>query len=146
MKFLSVLFFMSFSVFADFSTLSTDEVIAKIEQGVQVVDIRRSDEFAKYGTIKGAHKLTFFDKNGNYDAEKWLIGLAKIVKNKNDEFILVCAHANRTKTVGKFLTTKTDYKNVRELDGGINYGWIDKGFATTKISVIPKNNPWYKFW
>ncbi|SMN16149.1 hypothetical protein CRYPA_29 [uncultured Candidatus Thioglobus sp.] len=53
--------------------------------------------------------------------------MSKIVKNKNDEFILVCAHANRTKTIGRFLEIKTEYKNIYELDGGINYGWIDKG-------------------
>jgi rhodanese-related sulfurtransferase len=28
--------------------------------------------------------------------------------------------------------SKLGYKNVYELDGGINWGWIDKGFETVK--------------
>jgi rhodanese-related sulfurtransferase len=58
---------------------------------------------------------------------------------------LVCAHANRSKTVGKFLNAKTGYKNIFELAGGINYGWIDKGLSTTKTPASD-TKPWYKIW
>lgn len=142
----SILIFclLSLEALANFKTLSTNEVQAKIKQGVAIIDIRRQDEYDTYGVIPGSHKLTFFDSKGNYNTQKWLKDLSHLVKSKDVPFILVCAHANRSKTVGKFLNAKMGYKNIFELDGGINYGWIDKGLSTTKIFV--DNKPWYKFW
>ncbi len=120
------------SLFAEFTTLTTEQVQDAIKKGVKVIDIRRADEFNKYGTIKGSYKLTFFGPNGKYDLNKWMTEFQKIVKDRNQPFILVCAHSNRSKVVGKFLSDKAGYKNVQELDGGINYGWIDKGLSTIK--------------
>jgi rhodanese-related sulfurtransferase len=130
---------------ADFNTLSTEQVQEKIKQGVAIIDVRRQDEYNKYGIILNAHKLTFFDKNGKYDIQQWLSDLSKIVPNQDTPFVLVCAHANRTKIIGKFLDKKTNYKDIFELDGGINYGWIDKGLPTTKIAA-GKGKSWYQFW
>ncbi|MDC9727518.1 MAG: rhodanese-like domain-containing protein [Candidatus Thioglobus sp.] len=144
-KILIIMFFISTNVLASFTTLTTNEVLAKQTNGTIIIDVRRVDEYNKYGVIPGSHKLTFFDKNGKYNAKKWLADLEKIVPTKATEFILVCAHANRTKTIGKFLNSETAYKNIYELDGGINYGWIDKGLATTKIAA-KSAKPWYQFW
>ncbi|MDC9714931.1 MAG: rhodanese-like domain-containing protein, partial [Gammaproteobacteria bacterium] len=74
---------LSLNALADFTTLSTDEVQAKIKQGVAIIDIRRQDEYARYGVIPGAYKLTFFDNKGNYNAKKWLKDLSDIVKTKD---------------------------------------------------------------
>ncbi len=115
------------SLQADFKSLNTLEVVEAMKKGIEVIDVRRQEEWSHYGIIKGSHKLTFFDNAGRYNLNKWLIDFKKIVKNKNQAFILVCAHANRTKFIGKILNKEFDYKNVYELDGGINYGWIDKG-------------------
>ncbi|BAS67487.1 rhodanese-like domain-containing protein [Bathymodiolus septemdierum thioautotrophic gill symbiont] len=135
----------SFSVMAEFNALSTKQVQEKMSQGVAVIDIRRQDEYDKYGIIPGAHKLTFFDGRGNHNAQKWLADFSSIVKGKDTPFILVCAHANRTKVVGNFLSNKVGYKNVFELEGGIINGWIDKDLATTKIKA-GTSKPWYKLW
>ena len=120
------------SLMADFTTLTTKQVQEAIKKGVVVIDIRRVDEYKQYGIIKGSHKLTFFDGKGAYNIEKWMSKFRKIVTSKKQPFILVCAHSNRTKVVGKFLNEQSKYKNVQELDGGINYGWIDKGLKTVK--------------
>lgn len=127
---------------ADFKTLSTEQVQDKIKQGLAIIDVRRQDEYDKYGVIPNSYRLTFFDKNGRYNIQQWLSDLSKIVPNKDTPFVLVCAHANRTKTIGRFLDKKANYKNIFELDGGINYGWIDKGLATTKIAA-GKGKAWY---
>ncbi|MBA5248488.1 MAG: rhodanese-like domain-containing protein [Gammaproteobacteria bacterium] len=147
MKLITSTFLLFFSVnaIADFTTLSTQQVQEKIAAGVAVIDIRRMDEYEQYGVIKGAHKLTFFDDKGNYNVQKWLKDLSAIVKTKDTPFILVCAHANRSKTVGKFLNKKKSYNNIFELKGGINYGWIDKGLPTTKM-LANNGKPWYQFW
>ncbi|MEA2019694.1 MAG: rhodanese-like domain-containing protein [Campylobacterota bacterium] len=120
------------SLMADFTTLTTAQVQEAIKNGVVLIDIRRDDEFKDRGIIKGSHKLTFFDGKGAYNIEKWMDKFTKIVTTQNQPFILVCAHANRTKVVGKFLNEQAKYKNVQELEGGINYGWIDKGLKTVK--------------
>ena len=117
---------------ADFKTMSTEDVQEEIKKGTVLIDIRREDEWQKYGIIEGSYKLTFFDNYGEYDINEWMEQFLKIVKNKDQKFILVCAHANRTKTVGGFLSTQLSYKNVYDLEGGINYGWLDKGLKTVK--------------
>ncbi|MDD2698383.1 MAG: rhodanese-like domain-containing protein [Arcobacteraceae bacterium] len=117
---------------ADFKSISTEKLEASIQNGVTVIDIRREDEFKQFGIIKGSYKLTFFDANGNYNVEQWMNKFTKIVKDKNQPFILVCARANRTKVVGQMLSKQLQYKNVLELEGGITNGWIFKGKPTVK--------------
>ncbi len=119
--------------FAKFNHLNDKEVLSMMQKGVPIIDIRTPGEWKQYGIIKGAKLLTFFDKNGRYDAKSWLQKFSKIVKDKNQPFILYCAHANRSKVVGKFLDKQLGYKNVNELEGGIIYGWIQKGRETVTV-------------
>ena len=112
---------------------STAQVKEAMTRNVPLIDIRRLDEWKKYGTIKGSHKLTFFYGKGKYNAKRWLSDFSKIVTDKNQEFILICAHANRTKVVVNFLQ-EAGYLNAHDLKGGINYGWIDKGLTTVMHS------------
>ncbi|WP_428737283.1 rhodanese-like domain-containing protein [Sulfurimonas sp.] len=118
--------------FGPFKSLSTKEFQQKREEGIAVIDIRRDDEWEDYGVIEGSHKITFFDALGQFDLEVFLKLFTQIVKDQEQPFILVCAHANRTKTVGEIMGLQLGYKNVYELDGGINWGWIDKGLETLK--------------
>jgi len=120
------------SLFAEFKSIYAVQLQEMMKKGVVVIDIRRADEYKMYGTIKNSHKLTFFDEKGDYNIPKWMDAFTKIVKDKEQPFVLVCAHANRTKVVGKFLDKDEKYKNVYELNGGINYGWIDKGHKTVR--------------
>ncbi|MEA3512776.1 MAG: rhodanese-like domain-containing protein [Campylobacterota bacterium] len=117
---------------ADFKTISTKQMQDAIKNGITVIDIRRDDEWSRYGVIPSSYKLTFFDGKGDHNIPRWMEEFTKIVTDKNQPFILVCAHANRTKVVGEFLGRQLGYKDVQELDGGINYGWIDKGLQTVK--------------
>jgi len=118
--------------FGPFKSLSTKEFKQKREEGVVVVDIRRAGEWEEDGIIEGSHKITFFDDTGAYDLDAFLQAFSQVVTDKEQPFILVCAHANRTKTVGEIMGAKLGYKNVYELDGGIHWGWIDKGLETVK--------------
>lgn len=118
--------------FGPFKSLSTKEFKQKRESGISVIDIRREDEWEQYGIIDGSHKMTFYDELGQSDIDTFIAQLSEVVTSKEQPFILVCAHANRTKTVGEILGATLGYKNVYELDGGINWGWIDKGLETVK--------------
>ncbi len=122
----------SMTDYGPFKSISTDDFIEKMEEGYAIIDVRRQDEWDYYGVIEGSHKITFFDETGQYDVEKFMEAFTQVVTDKEQPFILVCAHANRTKSIGEFLGGPMGYKNVYELDGGINYGWIDQGYGTVK--------------
>ena len=120
------------TLMADFRSIKIPEFEKMQNEGVVVIDIRRPDEWKATGIIKGSIKNTFFDAQGRYDLRRWLAELEKHVSSKSDPIILVCAHANRTKTVGRFLSEEFKMEHVYDLDGGINYGWIDLGKKTIK--------------
>lgn len=133
MKNIILIILLNFSfLYAEFRSINELKVKEALLKNVVVIDIRRSDEWQRYGIIKGSHKLTFFDKYGKYDVNKWMSEFTKLVKSKDQPFILVCAHANRSKSLGKMLSSSLHYQNVYELEGGINYGWLDKGLNTIK--------------
>lgn len=118
--------------FGAFKSLSTKEFQEKQEEGFHIIDIRRSDEWEHFGIIEGSHTITFFNEFGGYDLDAFLEIFTQVIKDKEQPFILVCAHAQRTKVLGEIMGSKLGYKNVYELDGGINWGWIDKGLPTVK--------------
>lgn len=117
--------------FGSFTSLSSREFITKQLEGYHVIDIRREDEWEYTGVIEGSHKITFFDMMGEYDVDAFLAAFTKVVKGKDEPFILVCAHANRTKSVGQLLGSRLKYTNVYELEGGIAE-WISEGHATVR--------------
>lgn len=117
----------------DIECVDDNEIVELQKEGVKIIDIRTKYEWQMTGIIKESHMLTFFDERGAYDMEKWLKELQKIIKDQHEKFVLVCAHANRTKVVGNFLRDKLGYDNVLELCGGIEYGWLMKGRKTVAI-------------
>ena len=131
-KILISLSFLVVSLFAQLKEVDNNQLVKMKEKELIIIDIRREDEWEKTGIIEGATMLTFFDKNGRYNVQKWLNDFSQIVKDKETTFVIYCAHANRTKAVGSLLSESLGFKNVYELKGGINYGWIDKGMKTVK--------------
>ena len=120
------------ALFADLKVVNENELTQMQNKNVVVIDIRTLGEWKEYGIIENAKPITFFDEKGNYDITKWLSEFSKYVKDKNQAFVIYCAHANRTKMLGNFLNKQVGYTNVYELEGGINYGWIDKGKKTVE--------------
>ena len=89
-----------------------------IDDNIVMIDVRRKEEYKRTGVIRNAHLLTFFDEFGNYDMESWMKEFEKIVTSKEQTFVLICAHANRTRTIGNFLIEQ-GYKNCSHLFGGM---------------------------
>lgn len=108
---------------ADFKAIDAGELKKMEAQGVPVIDIRTPGEWKETGVIPGAHKIMFFDERGNYDVQKFLDQLSKVAPDKSKPIIIYCRTASRTKVVGKFLADQVGYKQVRELGGGIMFGW-----------------------
>ncbi len=116
-----------------FSTIGIEQFKKLQAGGVPVIDIRTPGEWKDTGIIKGAHKIMFFNEKGEALSKDWFGALGKIYKDNTKPIILYCAHANRSKALGKWLASdKVGFKEVYELKGGIMYGWIDKGQAVVK--------------
>jgi len=130
-KILGLLVLIQISLLAEFKHIDIDEAQKLMQKNVPVIDIRTPSEWRETGVIKGSHKLMFFDERGKYDVQKWLDSFNKVVKDKNQPFILVCRTASRTNMVGQFLANQEGYKNVYDLKGGIVH-WKRTGKQTVK--------------
>ncbi len=120
--------FLSLPARADITDLDNDSLKSLIEQGVPVIDVRRKDEWLATGVIEGSHLLTFFDKQGRYDAVKWLADLEKIA-SPDEPLVLICAHGVRSVNISKLLDRKLGYSAVHNVKKGINH-WIAAGEST----------------
>lgn len=95
-----------------------------INDNIVMIDIRRVDEWEMTGVIKNAHLLTFIDQYGTYDIDKWMSEFKKLVTSKEQTFVLICAHANRTRYLGNYLVLQ-GYKHAAHLSGGMAL-WLDE--------------------
>lgn len=127
-----VLLAFTVAILAEFKSLSANELEKMIKQGVPIIDIRLPMEWQQTGIIEGAHLMTFFDELGRVNAPEWMYNLGRIVKSKKEPFIIYCAHANRTKILGEWLSKEIGFEKVYELKGGIEYGWIPLKKPTVK--------------
>ncbi len=116
---------LSTALYADVVEVDNQQLEELIRSGVAVVDVRRPDEWKATGVIDGAHTLTFFDKQGRYDAAKWLSELDKIA-TKDAPIILICARGVRSKVIAKLLDKQVGYTNIHNHTKGM-MDWIGKG-------------------
>jgi rhodanese-related sulfurtransferase len=129
MKKLLIVLLLSYTLFAKFSSITAEQLITMQKQGVPVIDIRTPQEWKARGIIPNAHPIMFFTPKGSADVPNFMFSLGSLIKTKDKPFIIYCAHANRTKRLGKWLDS-LGFKRVYELQGGIENGWIKKGFKT----------------
>ncbi|MEE9334393.1 MAG: rhodanese-like domain-containing protein [Granulosicoccaceae bacterium] len=113
------------NAFAGITHVNNATLAELIEQGVPVIDVRRADEWTDTGTIDGSHLITFFDKNGRYDADAWLAKLDKLV-SIDEPFVLICAAGVRSRNIAQLLDARLGYTAVHNVKKGINH-WIAKG-------------------
>ena len=130
MKKILLIILATISLMANLKEINEKELQKMQQEGVVVVDIRTPQEWKQRGIIKGSHPIMFFTPTGQADIANFMFELGHIVKDKEQPIIIYCAHANRTKELGNWLLNNMSFKNVYELKGGIEYGWIDKGLKT----------------
>ena len=125
-KILLTLITLQLFAFANFQDIDAKQLETLQANNTPVIDIRTPEEWKETGVIPGAHKIMFFDEQGNYDVNKFLTALYKVAPDKNKPIIIYCRTASRTKVVGDFLSKQVGYKEVKELNGGIMFGWKGK--------------------
>ena len=123
--------FLTFNVSAEVGNLSNAQMKQLMAENVPVIDIRRPDEWQSTGIVDGSQLMTFFDARGNFDMDKWLVGLDKFA-GKSDRFILICRSGNRTQQVSDFLDKKLGYTQVYHLQKGIK-NWIKSGDKVVSV-------------
>lgn len=131
-KIIALVIALQVMLFADFKSVNTTEFEALVKKGAPIIDIRTPGEWEQTGVIEGSHKIMFFNERGEYDIQKFMNELTQVVKDQDTPFILVCRTASRTKIVGDFLSNTMNYKHVKELSGGIVFGWSNQNKALVK--------------
>ena len=89
---------------------------------VEVVDIRRPDEWRRTGVIEGTRLMTFFDARGNYDVKGWMAKLTRVAAGDR-EVAIICHSGGRSRLLSRFLHEEIGYGRGYDVRDGIA-GWI----------------------
>ena len=132
-NFVIPLFFIFFSaqLFAEIIEVNNNKIKELMEHGVPLIDIRTEKEWHNTGIINESKLLTFFDYEGNYNADKWIQELGEIA-GKNDPLIIICRSGRRSRIVSNLLEKKANYVKIFHATNGI-LSWIDSNNKTVKL-------------
>lgn len=114
---------------ADVTQLDNTSLEKLRAQGVAIIDVRRADEWAETGLVEGSHPITFFDKDGAYDAQAWIKQLDAIVK-PDQPVVLICRSGVRSAKIASFLDKRLGYRAVHNVTKGIE-DWIKEKRAVS---------------
>ena len=117
-------------VFAEVKEVNNQEIKSLMQSGVPIIDIRRAEEWSDTGVINQSNLLTFFDKQGNHNIDKWLPELKKLVKEE-DPVIIICRSGKRSGIVSKFLDEQANFTNVYNASDGM-ISWVGSKNKTVK--------------
>ena len=88
-----------------------------IDEGVTVIDVRETDEFAA-GHLPGAKHVPRSYLESRIEG---------VVPDRSTQVILYCASGNRSAYGARTLTEELGYEHVRSMTGGITL-WKDRGY------------------
>jgi len=112
-----------------FVSISNSQLVAKLDSGIRLIDIRRPEEWAQTGIVDGSIKSTAFDAQGQF-LKSFVEMLEKTVQ-PDEEFAVICRTGNRTANLSNWLVTRGGYKNVLNVQDGIT-SWIKQGLPVSK--------------
>ncbi|HEY7835925.1 MAG TPA: rhodanese-like domain-containing protein, partial [Solirubrobacteraceae bacterium] len=93
------------------------EVKELVDEGVTIVDVRGSDEFAT-GHLPGAKSVP----RGHLETR-----IEGVVPDRSSQVILYCASGQRSAYAARTLSEDMGYEHVRSMTGGITL-WKDRGY------------------
>ena len=138
-----------------YTQIDNQQLITLQAQGVPVYDIRRADEWAQTGVVKGSRRLTFVDNNGRVTPD--FIKKFTQAVGKNDPVILICRTGNRTDNLSRALVEQLGYTKVYNVKLGITR-WIrrvrPKSWCATlrmksktrSVASVAQRNSWAWSW
>lgn len=107
-----------------YNNINNGTLKTMLEQGVQIYDVRRPDEWRQTGVIKDSRLLTFVDGSGSVKPD-FLTKFTSSV-GKDDPVILICRTGNRTSSLARHLAEKMGYTQIYNVHDGITR-WISEG-------------------
>ena len=115
--------------FAEVVNVNNEQIRELSKKNIPIVDIRRSSEWEQTGVVPKSILLTFFDKNGKYNFDKWYSNL-RLKINEGKPIILICRTGRRTKIIAEMMDKKLD-NLIYNAQNGIT-SWIDAKLPTVK--------------
>lgn len=122
LKILIFFLFLPKLIFAEVIKVNNEELIELMQNGVPIVDIRRSNEWVDTGVIDDSNLLTFFDKDGKYNIDLWLSKLERLI-DIDKPFILICRSGKRSGRASKYLDEQFNYEKLYDATNGM-VSWI----------------------
>lgn len=106
------------------TTVSGDELGRLVDQGVTVVDVRRSDEWRSTGVIHGSRLITAFDESGQLNPR--FVADVSAAVGKDQPVVLICRSGRRSAAVAQQLAREAGFTKIYNVSGGIS-AWLDQG-------------------
>ncbi len=98
-------------------------------RGVQIVDIRRPEEWGETGIVEGSILLTAFDNSGRLIPDFPQRFTQKF--GNDEEVLLICRTGNRTSLIADALASQAGYSKIYNVVDGIER-WIAEGRPVVK--------------
>ena len=130
-KFIVCLLITQFA-FADVVDVNNKQILELSNTNIPIVDVRSISEWKQTGVIPDSILLTFFDKEGNYDLDKWYEKLLLEVE-EGEPLILICRSGNRSRIIAEMMDTKFD-NVIYNAQRGIT-SWIDEKLIIVKPQI-----------
>jgi rhodanese-related sulfurtransferase len=106
------------TLLAELVNIDNTQLQNLLDEKTVIIDVRRADEWADTGVVESSQLLTFFDKNGNVDAQKWYSDISKF-SDASTPVILICRSGSRSKVIGNWMVKKLGYQKVYNVESGI---------------------------
>ena len=116
--------------FADIVDVNNEQIKELLKNNIPIVDIRRSAEWDQTGVVPKSILITFFDKEGNYNYDKWYKKL-RLEIGEGKPIILICRTGRRTKIIAKMMEINNFDNVIYNAKSGIT-SWIDEKLITVK--------------
>jgi len=107
-----------------YNNLDNQQLNTMLQQGTQIFDIRRPEEWRETGVVANSKLLTFVDGSGRVLPGFMQRFTSKV--GKDDPVILICRTGNRTDVLARHLVEQMGYSQVYNVRHGITE-WIRDG-------------------
>ena len=118
--------------FADVVDINNEQIVELSKTNIPIVDVRSSSEWDQTGVIPTSILLTFFDKEGNYDLDKWYEKLLLEIE-EGEPIILICRSGNRSRIIAEMMDKEFD-NVIYNAKSGIT-SWIDEKLIIVKPQI-----------
>ena len=117
---------------ADVVDINNEQIVELSKTNIPIVDVRSSSEWDQTGVIPTSILLTFFDKEGNYDLDKWYEKL-RLEIDEDVPIILICRSGNRSRIIADMMDKEFD-NVIYNAKRGIT-SWINEKFIIVKPQI-----------